>query len=92
LKIYTLPLNISNKNKLGVEMDLKKSRRMSIRKIRAINLQELINRMTDYFVVLDLISETVEKSAVLRAVDIVNQWIKAGRIDKYGNLKACANV
>ena len=73
-------------------MDLKKSRRMSIRKIRAINLQELTNRMTDYFVVLDLISETVEKSAVLRAVDIVNQWIKAGRIDKYGNLKACANV
>ena len=73
-------------------MDLKKSRRMSIRKIRAINLQELINRMTDYFVVLDLTSETVEKSAVLRAVDIVNQWIKAGRINKYGNLKACANV
>lgn len=73
-------------------MDLKKSRRQSIRKLRAINLQELINRMTDYFVVLDMTSEIIEKSAVLRAVDIVNQWITAGRIDKYGNLKVCRNV
>lgn len=48
--------------------------------------------MTDYFVVLDMTSEIIEKSAVLRAVDIVNQWITAGRIDKYGNLKVCRNV
>lgn len=73
-------------------MDLKKSRRKSIRQLQAINLQELINRMTDYFVVLDMTSETVEKSAVLRAIDIINQWVTAGRIDKYGNLKVCQNV
>lgn len=73
-------------------MDLKKSRRKSIRQLRAINLQELTNRMTDYFVVLDMTSKTVEKSAILRAIDIVNQWITAGRIDKYGNLKVCKNA
>ena len=48
--------------------------------------------MTDYFVVLDMTSKTVEKSAILRAIDIVNQWITAGRIDKYGNLKVCKNA
>lgn len=58
---------------------------IALKEVRRINKQKLIDKMTEYYYIVDC--NKVAIFPLNKAIDIVEQWDRNGRLDTYGNLK-----